>query len=264
MFSHVSFEQCLLVAVISLSLKHAEIFSYGAMPWSTLLDQQVIPAVQRRSKLTQPAAASGAVYEVMLGCWRLEAGYRLSAAEIEEQLVELHSQDSGSGQLQWKSKTQLLANPLSGSLDDQDTSLANESNENGWAAVVDITSAAATARFAQLELARSRLEEDGEELGEGAFGRVVRSRLKGSAMHSGVAVKMLSGEAVSEEETRKFLTEARLMAVLRHDHIVELVGVVTSGAPVMMVMELMDGDLLSHLQARGKELATGVLVEYLV
>ncbi len=46
----------------------------------------------------------------------------------------------------------------------------------------------------------------------------------------------------------KFLTEARILSVLKHPYIVRLLGVCTCEPPLMMIIELMPhGDLLEFL-----------------
>ena len=62
-----------------------------------------------------------------------------------------------------------------------------------------------------------------------------------------MAVKTQRSDASAEEQS-KFLLEAQLMAALRHEHIVGLIGAVTRGSPVMLVLELMDRTLLEHVR----------------
>lgn len=48
----------------------------------------------------------------------------------------------------------------------------------------------------------------------------------------------------------KFMTEARILSVLKHAYIVRLLGVCTCEAPLMMIIELMPhGDLQEFLIA---------------
>jgi serine/threonine protein kinase len=62
-----------------------------------------------------------------------------------------------------------------------------------------------------------------------------------------VAIKLLQ-KGASEESQVKFLQEAALMGQFSHPNIVSLLGVVTLGEPVMIVMELMEnGDLKENL-----------------
>lgn len=88
-------------------------------------------------------------------------------------------------------------------------------------------------------------------LGDGQFGEVFEGIYKGNK----VAIKTLkaSGEAATEE----FLGEAHLMTKLTHPNLVQLIGVVTSTDPVMIVAEfLSNGNLLDFLRSRGRSSIT--------
>ena len=48
----------------------------------------------------------------------------------------------------------------------------------------------------------------------------------------------------------KFLTEARILELLKHAHIVKLIGVCSCEPPYLMIIELMsEGDLLKLLRS---------------
>ena len=92
--------------------------------------------------------------------------------------------------------------------------------------------------FARLEIDRQRLKM-GRELGKGAFGLVCLAELQlpdgGSQT---VAVKALL-DGVSSTELTKFLMEARLMGLLNHENLLELVAVCTAETPFYIVTEIM-------------------------
>jgi hypothetical protein len=93
--------------------------------------------------------------------------------------------------------------------------------------------------FAQLEIDRSCLVL-GSELGKGSFGVVYLATMISpqGAQQRTVAVKSLRPGAAQEEMTR-FLTEARLMCLLQHQNLVEVVAVCSKSTPFYIVMELM-------------------------
>lgn len=92
--------------------------------------------------------------------------------------------------------------------------------------------------FARLEIDRTRLKM-GRELGKGAFGVVCLATLTNPhGVDRPVAVKTLL-EGVVQEELTKFLMEARLMSLLCHENLLELVAVCTKETPFYIVTELM-------------------------
>ena len=92
-------------------------------------------------------------------------------------------------------------------------------------------------------------------VGAGEFGKVYNAEYcpAGSSNTRIVAVKVLTQQRVSsvadfsdsiEGPQSKFLAEARLLHALRHPNIIELIAVVTTEQPCMMVLEYMEnGDL---------------------
>ena len=118
--------------------------------------------------------------------------------------------------------------------------------------VLDLDSPALVAAFEQLEISSSQLKL-GRELGEGQFGSVHAAMLL--LTQTQVAVKSLKGQAGGEAQ-RKFLTEARILAALKHPHIVRVVGVCFKSTPNLVVVEFMGGgDLCGYLQKHeGSEL----------
>ncbi|XP_031468143.1 ephrin type-B receptor 3-like, partial [Phasianus colchicus] len=88
----------------------------------------------------------------------------------------------------------------------------------------------------------------------GEFGEVCRGRLAlPGRPESPVAVKTLKGNA-GERQRREFLGEAARMGQFAHPNVVRLRGVVTHGAPTMILTEYMengalDAFLRSHVGA---------------
>ena len=76
-----------------------------------------------------------------------------------------------------------------------------------------------------------------------------------------MAIKCLK-QGGDSELREKFLTEARILALLKHPHIVRLVGVCSCEAPYMMIIELMPkGDLLKLLWASQPHLSVAVKMQ---
>jgi c-src tyrosine kinase len=87
----------------------------------------------------------------------------------------------------------------------------------------------------------------GKKLGAGQFGDVFEGTYNGKR----VAVKTLKN--YDESAKQEFLAEASVMTQLKHKHLVELIGIVTSGPEVMLVTEFMSkGNLLDYLRSRGR------------
>ena len=93
------------------------------------------------------------------------------------------------------------------------------------------------ARFSRLEVERSQLELD-NELGKGAFGVVYRGTLARNGRRTPVAVKTML-EGVVQDELTKFLVEARLMSLLQHENLLQIVAVCTRDTPFYLVTEFM-------------------------
>lgn len=90
-----------------------------------------------------------------------------------------------------------------------------------------------------------------EELGEGSFGKVYRGNLKNTVNGMTVqecAVKTVNDRASARDKI-EFLQEASLMKEFKCHHVVKLLGVVSTGSPVYVCMELMKlGDLKNYLR----------------
>ena len=88
------------------------------------------------------------------------------------------------------------------------------------------------------------------KLGEGGMGEVYRAR--DTRLDRDVALKILP-EAVARDPDRvaRFAREARTLAALNHPHIAQLHGLEEAGEVRALVMELVDGEDLSQLIARG-------------
>jgi serine/threonine protein kinase len=120
---------------------------------------------------------------------------------------------------------------------------------------LDVTAENARSAFAALETPRDRITLL-STLGAGAFGEVKLAELQGKGK---LAAKVLKSN--NERDTReKFLTEARILAILRHPNIVSLVGVCTCEPPMVMLIELMPhGEFLSFLRKhRPQTLGIGI------
>ncbi|XP_047004411.1 tyrosine-protein kinase CSK isoform X1 [Schistocerca americana] len=85
-----------------------------------------------------------------------------------------------------------------------------------------------------------------EPIGKGEFGDVMLGLLRGER----VAVKMLKD---SSEAAQKVLAEASLMTSLRHENLVQLLGLVFSNKLIYLVTEYMSkGSLVDYLRSRGR------------
>ncbi|XP_065839053.1 ephrin type-A receptor 2-like isoform X1 [Oscarella lobularis] len=107
------------------------------------------------------------------------------------------------------------------------------------------------AKFRVLERSSVELKE---VLGTGQFGTVERGiwKAKNSKCPIVVAVKTLKSE--SKENKVKFLQEAAIMGQFNHRKVVVMHGVVLTGKPLMVVLEILPkGDLKQYLQSIANE-----------
>eukprot|EP00049_Salpingoeca_infusionum_P025359 m.18780 g.18780 ORF g.18780 m.18780 type:complete len:1662 (-) comp7950_c0_seq1:195-5180(-) len=95
-----------------------------------------------------------------------------------------------------------------------------------------------------------------EELGRGAFGFVAKAILRERGMPSAlVAVKSLH-EHASNSDMSELMQEAAVMAQMNHPNVVQLVGVVTVGAPAQVLLSYAEfGSLKSYLSLTDPPLA---------
>lgn len=87
-------------------------------------------------------------------------------------------------------------------------------------------------------------------LGEGAMGRVFRA--KDVVLERSVALKLLAASTSSDPSfMERFLREARLAAQLNHPHIATIHEFGQDGNDAFLAMELVDGETLADVIARG-------------
>ena len=88
-------------------------------------------------------------------------------------------------------------------------------------------------------------------IGGGAMGQVWAGRRRDDDFP--VAVKILRGELSEDPETvDRFLRESRVLQGIRHPNVVEIYDFVKEGDVFGIVMELIDGEDLRHVAARGR------------
>ena len=102
------------------------------------------------------------------------------------------------------------------------------------------------------EIPRARLKIDGE-LGQGQFGMVYKAIYtddKGDKIDC--AVKELKNADPGEQQ--ELLKEATIMAQFEHKNVATIIGCVTRGAPVWVVMPLIQGGALNSLLKKRMDL----------
>ncbi|CAI5446581.1 unnamed protein product [Caenorhabditis angaria] len=97
-------------------------------------------------------------------------------------------------------------------------------------------------------------------LGKGSFGTVIKGKLL--KLDLDVAIKRLNDQA-NETAFAEALQETRVMRKLDHNNIVKLFGIVIDSMPLMIVMELVDGNSLSKV-LRGRTLPNGYRMSFIV
>lgn len=99
------------------------------------------------------------------------------------------------------------------------------------------------------------------ELGQGSFGMVyegIVTNLHKNNERMRCAIKTVN-ENATDRERINFLKEAAVMKAFDTTHVVKLLGVVSRGQPVLVVMELMaNGDLKGYLRSHRPEAGTDV------
>jgi len=99
-------------------------------------------------------------------------------------------------------------------------------------------------QFHELAAATDNFTDD-KKLGQGGFGPVYRGFLRDEDRH--VAIKLLSAET-SWQGKKEFDAEVKVLTLLRHRNIVQLVGCCESNEGFLLVYELMaEGSLDKHL-----------------
>eukprot|EP00039_Didymoeca_costata_P002163 m.57956 g.57956 ORF g.57956 m.57956 type:complete len:1717 (+) comp11144_c1_seq1:172-5322(+) len=96
------------------------------------------------------------------------------------------------------------------------------------------------------------------KIGEGAFGEVWKSLLDESSSGGPpeylVAAKTVTDAKASPEASQELVAEATLMAQVEHSNLVSIIGVITRGNPMVLVMSFCEhGSLLSLLKRRKDE-----------
>lgn len=130
-------------------------------------------------------------------------------------------------------------------------------------------------RIAELPIQDPLSLKIGDELGRGQFARVCRADQDhaqpdmgtgpgrhGSGSVSVYAIKLLHENMLTGQPCVNLLLEIRVMAMLRHPHIVAVVGARNRCPPISLVLELCDGgDLRSFLRGARDSAGPGVDVE---
>ncbi|PUZ67848.1 LOW QUALITY PROTEIN: hypothetical protein GQ55_3G466800 [Panicum hallii var. hallii] len=98
-------------------------------------------------------------------------------------------------------------------------------------------------RYGELAIATDDFSDD-HKLGEGGFGSVYRGFLK--EMNLDVAIKKVSKS--SKQGRKEYASEVRIISLLRHRNLVQLIGWCHGGGQLLLVYELMpNGSLDTHL-----------------
>ena len=222
-----------------------EIFSYAELPWPGVPDAKLMRHIQQRDKMAQPAACPDQLYEVMCACWRLDRHARITTIDAHAAIVQYCQHSSMHARI-----IQYTWPTLAVLQQQQQQQQQHAPSTDTQLHAVDVQSQVALQRFAQLELQPADIALQ-RELGSGAFGSVQLAVLTvADRPPQRVAVKLLK-QGSDAETVSKFKQEAMLLAAVQHQHIVQLVGVVSTQQPMQMVMELMSGgDLQKYLRAR--------------
>eukprot|EP00912_Choanoflagellata_sp_UC4_P000431 UC4_evm2s267 len=94
-----------------------------------------------------------------------------------------------------------------------------------------------------------------ESLGKGHSGEVYRAILDDDSRYADVAVKWLIGHP-SKKQKKAFYEEASLMTQLKHENIVNLIGIVVPTFPLMIVIQYMpEGNMQTYLRTKGSSLS---------
>lgn len=106
------------------------------------------------------------------------------------------------------------------------------------------------AQLSKWEIVRDKIRQ-GALIGSGQFGDVFEGEYEGKK----IAIKTLKDK--DDAAVKQFLAEADLMTKLKHENLVELIGVSTQREPIMIVSEFMGkGCLLDYLRSRGRTVVT--------
>uniref|UniRef100_A0A453GYX9 non-specific serine/threonine protein kinase n=1 Tax=Aegilops tauschii subsp. strangulata TaxID=200361 RepID=A0A453GYX9_AEGTS len=164
-------------------------------------------------------------------------------ARLELQL-ELPSDDGGQGQQPVVMNLNLMSSTAAADDDDNST---HQHNRRVADEILGMNKeeAAVTERaftFAELSEASGGFRVE-SMLGEGGFGPVYRGRLRDGTE---VAVKQLDRNGL--QGTREFLVEVLMLSLLKHPHLVTLIGYCADASHRMLVYEFMpQGSLEDHL-----------------
>ena len=203
---------------------------------------------EKKAKLSKPMLCPTTLYTVMCQTWTLEPQSRPQAAELHARIEDM------TGALDLEEYIHSHPWPTLASLKRQNPPPSSSAWEE---ATLDPTDSTAVNALSALEVPRTAVRLD-KQLGAGAFGTVHAGILLESSKP--VAVKQI--KSTDSDLQAKFLLEARILASLKHPHIVQLVAVVTTDMPFMMVMELMGGgDLLKYMRARANQIPVPELVD---
>jgi hypothetical protein len=244
----------------SKTLNPLEIFTHGQLPWNDKQDHEVIPSIQHRDKLPKPDDCPDVVYQIMLNCWKLDSALRISSSGIVADLsnaFDAYDAVHGLIALDWPSAA--LTQRVSSTSTQRVAFLHSDTN----IAVPRLADAEheqylsdATLNVYQIQLS---LVQFGKELGSGEFGSVLSGTINAVDGSSTVRVALKVLKTLSDTELEgKFISEAKLFAILQHPHIVSLVAVNVLEQPWFMALELMESDLKQYLR-QGTALISGNL-----